>query len=109
MSNKYSESLIKTCTRATICIPYHLREITNDQKQITLLINELQPTVRLVLGNLLTHYPSLASAIFDENGEIGKFLSVYLNDQNIKQLKYLDTILKEDNNELIIRPALAGG
>jgi molybdopterin synthase sulfur carrier subunit len=44
----------------------------------------------------------------DENGELRKFVNIYLNDEDIRFLKGIDTELK-DGDVLSIVPAIAGG
>lgn len=109
MLNKYNNTLLETTIKATINIPYHLREVTSNNKTVILLFEEIQPTIKVVLRQLINEYPSLASAIYDDNGELGKFLSLYLNDKNVKNLELLDTRLYQADNEIFIRPAIAGG
>lgn len=44
----------------------------------------------------------------DEQGEVRRFVNLYLNDEDIRFLKGLDTELK-DGDVLSIVPAIAGG
>ena len=64
-------------------------------------------TVQAVLDNLGQSYPGLTSRIFD-NGQVRRFVNLYLNDEDIRYLDNLATPVK-DGDELAIIPAVAGG
>jgi molybdopterin synthase sulfur carrier subunit len=64
-------------------------------------------TVKQVLDNLGQKYPGLAGRIF-ENGQVRRFVNVYLNDEDIRYLDSLNTAVK-DGDEVSIIPAVAGG
>lgn len=64
-------------------------------------------TVKAVLENLGQKYPGITQRIF-ENGQVRRFVNVYLNDDDIRYLDNLDSAVK-DGDELSIIPAVAGG
>jgi MoaD family protein len=64
-------------------------------------------TVQGVLEDLGQKYPGITSRIF-ENGQVRRFVNVYLNDEDIRYLDSLNTAVK-DGDELSIIPAVAGG
>jgi molybdopterin synthase sulfur carrier subunit len=64
-------------------------------------------TVKAVLENLGQKYPGITQRIFD-NGQVRRFVNVYLNDDDIRYLDNLDSAVK-DGDELSIIPAVAGG
>jgi MoaD family protein len=64
-------------------------------------------TVQAVLADLSTKFPALAQRIFD-NGQVRRFVNLYLNDEDIRYLDNLATPVK-DGDELAIIPAVAGG
>lgn len=109
MALQYTKQRIAQCYQATINIPFHLRSIVDDQKVISLFFYQFQPNLKEVLGALCKQYPSLHSAILDENGDVQKPLSLYLDDKNVKTLNNLETLLGDSGNTIRIRPALAGG
>ena len=43
-----------------------------------------------------------------ENGQVRRFINLYLNDEDIRYLDNLNTAIK-DGDELAIIPAVAGG
>ena len=64
-------------------------------------------TVQSALADLGTKFPALAQRILD-NGQLKRFVNVYLNDEDIRYLDNLNTAVK-DGDELSIIPAIAGG
>jgi molybdopterin converting factor small subunit len=64
-------------------------------------------TVQGVLASLGQTYPGIATRIFD-NGQVRRFVNLYLNDEDIRYLDNLTTPVK-DGDELAIIPAVAGG
>jgi MoaD family protein len=64
-------------------------------------------TVQAVLDDLAQKFPAITQRLF-ENGEIRRFVNVYLNDEDIRYLDSLQTAVK-DGDELSIIPAVAGG
>ncbi len=64
-------------------------------------------TVQAVLGDLGQKYPGIMQRLF-ENGQVRRFVNVYLNDEDIRYLDNLGTPVK-DGDELSIIPAVAGG
>jgi MoaD family protein len=64
-------------------------------------------TVQGVLDDLGKKHPGIAQRIFD-NGQVRRFVNVYLNDEDIRYLDNLNTAVK-DGDELSIIPAVAGG
>ncbi len=64
-------------------------------------------TVRELLDDLDSHYPGFKDLLVTD-GELHRFVNIYLNDEDIRFLDKLDTPLKEGDT-LSILPALAGG
>jgi len=64
-------------------------------------------TVQAVLDSLGQKYPGLTARIFD-NGQVRRFVNLYLNEEDIRYLDNLATPVKDDD-ELAIIPAVAGG
>jgi len=65
-------------------------------------------TVAALLANLDAKFPGFRAQISGENGELHRFVNVYVNDEDIRYLDQLDTQLKDDDVVSIL-PALAGG
>jgi MoaD family protein len=64
-------------------------------------------TVKAVLDDLGQKFPAITGRLF-ENGQVRRFVNVYLNDEDIRYLDSLNTAVK-DGDELSIIPAVAGG
>jgi molybdopterin synthase sulfur carrier subunit len=64
-------------------------------------------TVKAVLDDLAAKYPGIQGRIFD-NGQVRRFVNLYLNNEDVRYLQSLDTPVK-DGDELAIIPAVAGG
>ncbi len=64
-------------------------------------------TVAAVLEDLAAKFPGITSRLFD-NGQLRRFVNVYLNNEDIRYLDNLATVVK-DGDELAIIPAVAGG
>jgi len=64
-------------------------------------------TVAELLSNLDTQYPGFKNQIMQE-GNLHRFVNIYLNDEDIRYLDQLDTRVKEGDS-ISILPALAGG
>ncbi len=65
-------------------------------------------TVQELIENLERQYPGVKQRLCDENGELRRFVNIFVNDQDIRSLKGLDTELRE-SDEVAIIPAIAGG
>lgn len=109
MNLEYTKQQLNAVFQASIKIPYHLRSITNDQAKINVTINNDINTIKDVLQELFKKYPRLSTSILDEEGNIAKVISLYVNDKNVKKLDNLNTELAPGNNEISFRPAIAGG
>ena len=84
-------------------IPTPMRHHTEGQA----VVEASGATVKGVLDNLAQTYPGLASRIF-ENGQVRRFVNLYLNEEDVRYLDNLATPVK-DGDELAIIPAVAGG
>lgn len=63
--------------------------------------------VQAVLDDLAQKFPGISQRIF-ENGQVRRFVNLYLNDEDVRYLDNLNTQVK-DGDELSIIPAVAGG
>jgi molybdopterin converting factor small subunit len=64
-------------------------------------------SVQAVLEDLGQKFPGISQRIF-ENGQVRRFVNLYLNDEDVRYLDNLSTPVK-DGDELSIIPAVAGG
>ena len=65
-------------------------------------------TVGEVFEKLETEHPGFRQRIYDESGEIRRFVNIYVSGEDIRFLKGVETPVK-DGEELSIVPAVAGG
>ncbi len=65
-------------------------------------------SVREALDVLTDRYPEAVKGFFDETGDLRHFISIYVNDRDIRSLKGIATKLS-DGDELWLIPAIAGG
>ena len=65
-------------------------------------------TVGALLADLEVKFPGFKDQISGDDGELHRFVNVYVNDEDIRYLSALDTPLGE-NDVVSILPALAGG
>ena len=87
-----------------IRIPSPLRRYTNGQSKVTV----AGTTVIEVIDNLEADYPGLKSRICDEEGQIKRYVNVFVNEDEIRTLDGASSMVNE-KDELSIVPAMAGG
>ncbi len=88
---------------AVVFIPTPLRRLTNGQSKVEV----AGSTVREIIANLEATYPGFEARIM-EDGEIKRFINVFVDGQEVGTLNKLDTPVGE-NSEVSIIPAMAGG
>jgi sulfur-carrier protein len=89
---------------SAVRIPPVLRTATGGQKQVQV----AGDTVGQVLSGLASAYPSLATQVLTPDGDINRFVNVYLNDTDVRHLQALSTPV-DDRDTLLLLPAMAGG
>ena len=85
-------------------IPTPLRKLTDNQESIEVESNTIGGAIDELEGKL----PGIKERLVDEEGEIRRFVNVYVNEEDIRFLENQDTPLKEGDDISII-PAIAGG
>jgi sulfur-carrier protein len=65
-------------------------------------------TLRDVLRDIDARYPGLAASVITEDGDLHRFVNVYLNDEDVRYLGALETDVAE-GDVIAILPAVAGG
>ncbi len=85
-------------------IPTPLRNLTNGKDEVS--VNG--KTVGEVLNELEKNYKGLKERIFDNSGNLRRFVNIYVNDEDIRFLDNLNTGIK-DGDKISIIPAIAGG
>lgn len=85
-------------------IPTPLRKLTNEQD----VVSGDGGTLLACINGLDAEYPGLKDRIFDETGELRRFVNVYINGEDVRFQKGVQTELKA-GDEVSIVPAVAGG
>ena len=89
---------------STVKIPPVLRSSTGGEKEVS----AGGETVGEVLRTLAQEHPATESQLFSDDGQLNRYVNVYLNDEDVRVLEGLDTSVKESDT-LVILPAMAGG
>lgn len=89
---------------ATIRIPPVLRPSVGGEREVT----AGGATVGEVLGNLAQAHPDTRGQLFGPEGDLNRYVNVYLNDEDVRVLDGLETAVGE-RDSLVILPAMAGG
>ena len=89
---------------ATIKIPPVLRGSVGGEKEVQASGGD----VGEVLRSLASQHPATESQLFSEDGELNRYVNVYLNDEDVRVLEGLDTSVS-DGDTVVILPAMAGG
>jgi molybdopterin synthase sulfur carrier subunit len=85
-------------------IPSPLRNYTNGAD----IVETQGASVGEVLNNLKTSANGIETRLFKGPNQLNRFVNVYLNDEDIRFLKNLETPVKA-GDEISIVPAIAGG
>lgn len=88
----------------TVRIPTPLRKFTEEKDSVSV----SGKTVKEVIENLVKKYPELKPHILDQNGEVRRFVNLFLNDRDIRFLGGVNAEVK-DGDQLALIPAIAGG
>jgi molybdopterin synthase sulfur carrier subunit len=89
---------------ATIRIPPVLRAHTGGAPEV----EAEGANVGEVLRALTSQHPDTEGQLFGEEGDLNRYVNVYLNDEDVRVLKGLDTAVS-DGDTVVILPAMAGG
>ena len=85
-------------------IPTPLRAITKGSGEVHVTAG----TVGDLIADLERQYPGLRDRLVEENGELRRFINIYVNEEDIRFLQGAETTLKQ-GDEVAIVPAIAGG
>ena len=85
-------------------IPPPLRKLTGGLEEVP----ASGATLDALISDLETRHSGLRDRLLDEQGRLRKFVNLYLNDEDVRFLKNLDTQIKEGDTVTVV-PAIAGG
>ena len=89
---------------STVKIPPVLRASVGGAKEV----EASGASVGDVLRSLAEQHPATESQLFSEEGELNRYVNVYLNDEDVRVLQGLETGVS-DSDTIVILPAMAGG
>ena len=89
---------------ATVRIPTQLRTLSGGEGEVSV----DGATVGQVLAGLETAHPGFQARLFGDDGQLRRFVNVFVADEDVRFLKGLDTAVTDGQTVSII-PAVAGG
>ena len=88
----------------SVSIPTQLRSLTNGADRV----DASAGTVGTIIADIEAQHPGVQSRLVDQDGKLRRFVNVYVDDEDVRFLKGLDTEVPE-GAKLSIIPAVAGG
>ncbi len=89
---------------ALVKIPTPMRAYTDNQTEVHL----MGSTVGEVLEKLVAQFPAVRDYVFNDRRELRPFVTIFINQVNIRDLHSLDTSVK-DEDQLLVVLSIAGG
>jgi molybdopterin synthase sulfur carrier subunit len=89
---------------ATVRIPPVLRPSVGGEKELSASGDD----VGAVLRSIADEHPMTRDQLFSGDGELNRYVNVYLNDEDVRVLDGLETPVS-GSDTLVILPAMAGG
>jgi molybdopterin synthase sulfur carrier subunit len=87
-----------------IRIPTPLQRLTNNKDEV----NGSGKTIKDMLSNLESDYPGFKERLYDDEGQLRRFINIYVNEEDIRFLDGEETNLN-DGDSISVIPAIAGG
>ena len=85
-------------------IPTVLRKFTRGDAEV-----ELEPgTIADLIDQLEKRYPGMKQQLMTEQGDLHRFVNVYVNDEDARYLEKLDTKVSQ-GDKVALLPSVAGG
>jgi molybdopterin synthase sulfur carrier subunit len=81
-----------------------MRKLTNEQE----LVQAAGANIGELIDDLEKSYPGIKERLCDQNGNVRRFVNIFLNDEDIRFLEDKGTPVKA-GDEISIVPAIAGG
>jgi molybdopterin converting factor small subunit len=88
----------------TVRLPTIMRSNAGGQSEIS----AEGATIGEVIDDVVRQFPGTASHLRAPDGGVHRFVNVYLNDEDVRYLGKLDTVVGEGDTVSIV-PAVAGG
>lgn len=87
-----------------VVIPTPLRRFTDGEARVS----ASGATVAELIDDLEARYPGLKERICDPDGQIRRFVNIFVNGENVRDREGADTPL-QPGDEIGVIPAMAGG
>jgi MoaD family protein len=88
----------------TIKLPTILRKFAGNEARVS----AEGATLAEVLKDLESRYPGITKNVIADDGGLHRFINVYVNDEDVRYLGSLETVVNE-GDVVSILPAVAGG
>jgi molybdopterin converting factor small subunit len=88
----------------TITLPALMKYYVNDLSEIQV----TGSTVSQALNDLTIRYPTIKPHIMDTQGKLRRHINLFVNKENINNLKGIDTSI-EESDLIILMPSITGG
>ena len=88
----------------TVKIPVALLQYTGNESELRV----DAPTVEGLLRNLDARFPGFGAFILNENGELRRYVNIFVNEEDIRSGDGLMTKLN-DGDRVFVVPVVAGG
>jgi molybdopterin synthase sulfur carrier subunit len=94
----------KNSRMATVYVPTPLRRLTGGQAKVEVVGED----IGTIIQTIDAQYPGVADRLLDDDGNIKRFINVFVNDSEIRGLQGMHTPVNESDKVSIV-PAMAGG
>lgn len=88
----------------SVRIPTPLRSLTSGQD----VVSGIGETIQHLVLNLEEQFPGIGDRVIDEDGDLRRFVNIFVNGEDVRFLEGLHTKLQQ-GDEVSIVPAVAGG
>lgn len=89
---------------ATVLVPTPLRRLTGGQAKLTVEGGDIDTLIQTINQQ----YPGISAKILDDDGNVKRFINIFVNDSEIRTLQGMATPVKA-SDQISIVPAMAGG
>ncbi|MBW7881885.1 MAG: MoaD/ThiS family protein [Caldilineaceae bacterium] len=89
---------------ATVLVPTPLRRLTAGHSRVEVDGGDIGTLIQAIDAQ----YPGVADRILDDDGNLKRFINVFVNDSEIRNLQGLHTPVTAEDRVSIV-PAMAGG
>jgi molybdopterin synthase sulfur carrier subunit len=89
---------------STVRMPPILRQAVGGAREV----DATGGTVRELLDDLTNRFPANKGHLFDDGGELNRFVNVYVNNEDVRLGEGLETTVTPEAT-VIVLPAMAGG